>query len=182
MSSSDANTSQSQSFEHAVQAGGDILQRFRQAKAKDSSFVSGLTNRSLQQNEETSVSVGYFDAIADGSNLGLAYSASKKRDRDVNASSSMLFMATPAERDPTAKPRSDSEPIELVRGILARLAFLEQNDKENMTKDIKDIIFMMQVSHHFHFRNAAHAPLFSLILHATHTTLSSLFISSSPGR
>jgi len=126
--------------EPAVQAGNDILQRFRSAKARDASLSKSFAN------DENSQSVGFFDAIADGSNLGLAYSSSKRRDHNASSiiSSSGLFMSTPAERD-FGKGAVDSESIELVRNILARMAFLQQNDKENMSKEITDIIVMLQV-------------------------------------
>ena len=127
----------------AVQAGSDILQRFRSAKAKDASFSKSFVQ------DDTSVSVGYFDAIADGSNLGLQFSASKRRDHHNSSSiisASGLFMSTPAERDPTKSSYpGEHESVELVRNILARLAFLQQADKENMSKDITDIIVMLQV-------------------------------------
>ena len=131
--------------EQAVQAGSDILQRFRSAKAKDASF----SKSSFAHDENSVASVGYFDAIADGSNLGLMFSASKRRDHNTSSiisSSGLLFMSTPAERDPAkvAFP-AEHESIDLVRNILARLAFLQQTDKENMTKDISDIIVMLQV-------------------------------------
>ena len=142
MSSSDP---ESIPHEQAVIAGGDILQRFRMAKAKENSF--GVSNKSFA-NDENSVSVGYYDAIADGSNLGLAYSASKRRDHNASSliSGSGIFMSTPAERDPNKLSfGNESESIDLVRSILARLAFLQQTDKENMSKDITDIIVMLQV-------------------------------------
>lgn len=133
------------SLDHAVQAGSDILQRFRSAKAKDASF--GLSSKSFT-NDDNSVSVGYYDAIADGSNLGLAYSASKRRDHNASSVNSAfdLFMSTPAERDPSKSAYVvESESIDLLRNALARLAFLQQSDKENIPRDISDIVIMLQV-------------------------------------
>lgn len=126
----------------AVNVGGDLLSRFRSAKAKDSSF-----SKSFAANDEHSVSGGFFDAVADGSNLGLAYSATKRRDQNASSmiSASGLFMSTPAERDPNKSYAQDSEAIDLIRTTLARVAFLQQSDKENISKDISDIITMLQV-------------------------------------
>ena len=142
MSSSDDTAA-----EPAVIAGNEILQKFRSAKAKDASF--GISSKSFA-NDDNSISVGYYDAIADGSNLGMSYSASKRRDGAnmsslVSASGVSLFMQTPVERDTPLRSGSDAESIDLLRDVLARLAFLQQSGKENVPGDISDIIVLLQV-------------------------------------
>ena len=114
----------------AVDRGNAILNKFQKSRTRDQSFE--VNDQSV--NEDNSVSVGYYDAVADGSNVGLMYSATKKM-RDVSMSGFIFSTPMGVERERSyeigSEQRGTIEPeaLDLVRIAMSKVISLGNKDK-----------------------------------------------------
>ena len=81
---------------------------------------------------------GFYDAVADGSSLRMAYSASKRRDQSV-----AFNLTSPDVSDECGM--NDKEAIDMVRLALSRLSAFTGSNDGAAASSIKDIVALLQV-------------------------------------